>query len=321
MPTTIEYQITDNDLDRIGSWLREKEDGCTLDAIVRRFIRGRIKYGEDLKGQVLPEIREYVGGGDVLSWDQLEEWRIGSHVLVAKSVGGKIRPEFGRITAIVKIDRNESYIIHIGDQLIKYAKFEPGSQEVNQYLKCIRELVQQEQMRQDYNPDEVNLDSRIDLIILNQGSTLATKMKAVLESDQRFLYQNGYWYLKEWLIPLSASQIHTLHSDLMNREGHFADISTILDILYMSEEKFGSAIVDFSLSVKKPIFQQSDNGWLAIKPPPPVWQNAQGIYYVYDPNNFQILLTPGEKLNPLNAAQLESLGFYADVVERIDWEF
>ena len=134
----------------------------------------------------------------------------------------------------------------------------------------------------------------------------------------RFLYHNQYWYLKEWITELSTAQIYTLHTELMNQKGHRADNSTIINMLNMNGIEFVSVIVDFSLSAEESLFQRIENGWLALKPPPPTWENAQGSYYVYDPESFQIILTPGEQLNPESAHKLESLGFYGDVVTRLD---
>ena len=70
-----------------------------------------------------------------------------------------------------------------------------------------------------------------------------------------------------------------------------------------------------ALSKVPDLFLPSETGWQVVPPPPPPWDKAVGIYYVYDPKTYEIILKPGEKLKKKDAERLMELGFYADVVE------
>lgn len=313
-----EYRITDNDLDRIESWMREIHDGCTLDSIIRRFVRGRIIYGADRDGNVLPEITEYTRGIHVLSWDQLAEWKVGSQVLVARRVNNKIQPKFGVITGIEIKGLDECFIIHMGDENIKYAKLKPGSTEVIKYIRYLREAIRQEQKNQEINSNDVNIETRIDIIILNQGALIASQMNTALTTDNRFIFARRYWYLKEWIHPIDDRAIRQLHREMYTGEHRFKDYPSLCNYFGLTNNKLGQLSISYHLKMHGLLFEEIGDGWKALKPPPPTWDNAKGVFYVYDPVDFKIILKPGDHLNQKTAKYLEDLGYYSEVVEAID---
>jgi len=313
-----EYRITDNDLDRIETWMREINDGCTLDSIIRRFVRGRIIYGVDRDGNVLPEIKEYTRGIHVLSWDQLAEWKVGSQVLVARRVNNKVQPKFGTITGTEKNGLDECFVIHIGNENIKYAKLKPGSNEVIKIIRYLREAIRQEQINQEINPNDMNIEKRIDMIILNQGAMIASRMNTVLTADDRFIFSRRYWHLKAWIHPLDDRAIRKLHRQMYTGGNRFMDYPALCTYFGLINNRIGQLSISYHLQMHGTLFEEMGDGWKALKPPPPTWDNAKGNCFVYDPENYQIILKPGEPLNHKTAKRLEDTGFYAEVVEAIE---
>jgi hypothetical protein len=61
-------------------------------------------------------------------------------------------------------------------------------------------------------------------------------------------------------------------------------------------------------------FKVLKEGWRALQLPPPLWDQAKGVYYVYDPETYEIILQPGQALKKSVAERLEKLGWYGDVV-------
>ncbi len=299
-----DYRITDNDLDRVESWMREINDGVTLDSIIRRFVRGRIIYGVDRVGNVLPEIIEYTRGIQVLSWDQLAEWKVGSQVLVAKRVNNKVQPKFGVITGIEKNGLDECFIIHIGNENIKYAKLRPGSTEVIKLIRYLREAIGQEQINQEINPNDVNIETRIDMIILNQGAAIGSRMNTLLTSDGRFIFNRRYWHLNEWIHPLDDRAIRQLHRQMYTGDNQFKDYPALCNYFGLINNRIGQLSISYHLQMHGTLFEEIGDGWIALKPPPPTWDNAKGIYYVYNPVDFIIILKPGDRLNQKTAKHL-----------------
>jgi hypothetical protein len=79
----------------------------------------------------------------------------------------------------------------------------------------------------------------------------------------------------------------------------------------LPEGEIGELSLAQALSRVPDLFQATEEGWRAMPPP---WGKAVGAYYVYDPNTYEIILKPGEKLKKKVAERLVELGFYADVV-------
>ena len=137
---------------------------------------------------------------------------------------------------------------------------------------------------------------------------------ALLRSDQRFINCSDLWFLAELCIPLNQEQITQLYQQMVADNGAYP-LKELLTWVPSLPKLEISLISLHSVLLNDPKrFEQQDDHWLAIKPPPPTWDQAIGAYYVYDPETYEIILSPGEKLKKKVAERLEELGYYAEVI-------
>lgn len=314
----LEFQITNNDLDRIEKWMKEQKTGMPLDSVIRRLVRGRVLYGEDRAGQIVTSLSQYANSAHVLSWDQLEQWDLNKLVLVARTINEKVTPQFGMISAIEGCGQDECFVIQIGQAFIKYQRYKPGSKEVKQIIQYLTEAIQNEQLALVNTPNDVDFESRVNIYILNSGAGIATKIINALVADFRFVQYNQTWLLREWVIPIEKSVIRRIHKEIVQSGRFYRDYASLCGLIWSDAPQFGELSIWYHLRDWADYFQNENEGWQAIKPPPPTWNNAKGSCYVFNPVDFQIILKPGDRLNKSKADLLVTLGYYADVVDPID---
>ncbi len=297
------FDVTRDDLKRLVDWISEQKRGVTLEEITRRIIRGRVRFGRDVSPSALPQ---WVQEKHVLSWDEQEKWCEGCQVLVAKTVEKKVIPAFG---IIVKIT-SDTYYVSIHDEIQKYNREPIGSQKSKNYYEYVRQLIwSQEQARTS------NIEEQINLVLLKQGAEIASRISSALDRDPRFTIYKNFWYLQSWVQEISREKLQQVHRQLLKtaKQVTLAKMRELISGLPQGD--IGEIAIIRALSKVPDLFQPFDGGWDVVKPPPPPWERAIGVYYVYDPKTYEIILKPGERLKKKIADRLKELGFYADVVE------
>ncbi len=315
---SVAFQITDDDLERIERWMKEQCVGVSSDEIIRRVARGRILYGEDREGKGITSLAQYANSINVLSWDQLDQWEVNKMVMIARTINGKISPQFGVITSIEKCNQDECFVLQIGNEFVKYAKHKPGSYEVKEYIRYLTEAIQNERISHANAPEAQDLLSKVNLFLLNNGTKIATQIINGLNANNKFIQYNQMWYLREWVLPIEIQEIKHIHKKLLLNIEHFIETVSLCELIWNEVSRFGEFSIWFYLKELPEFFQPEANGWRAVKPPPPDWHKAKGTCFVYSPSDFRVILRPGERLSKAQSELLKNLGYYAEVVDSID---
>ncbi len=304
-----QFDVTQDDLKRIEEWLGEQQRGAGIEEITRRIIRGRLKFGQDASPSALPG---WVQEKHVLSWDEEEKWQVGSQVLVLKSEwarhGGRreIKPVFGRID---KITHNSFEIEGIGT----YGRVAPGSPEAQTRYEYLRNVVWEKE--QSSRQSQANIETQTETILMKNGAQVASRIVAALGKRERFVSHHQRWYLSQWLPEVSPGTLKRAHRALFRSEGKMPLSQIAPHISELPASELGEIALVRALDATPQLFQPVDGEWQIIKPPPPPWEQARGLYYAYDPADYLIILHPGKPLKKSQADRLKELGMYDELVE------
>lgn len=303
-----EFDISTDDLARITDRMREEIHAFTLDEMVRRLVRGRLRHGRDASPAAVPA---WVQEQKILSWDQLAEWKTGDQVLVVSGIKGKTQPFFGRI---LREDANTFYIRLQGIQEpIKYGRVAPGSQEAQQRYAYVKNAIWEREQAARQKALAKDDEENIEVIVLTFGSHIATRLLTALEHDPRFYTYEDRWLLTEKMEALSPHQLEALHRRLF-AYGKALLLPDLLPWSKLAPGDVGLFSLHRALIQTPDKFASTDKGWLALKPVPPPWPQAMSAFYVYDPGTYEIILQPRQRLKEAVAQRLETLGWYADLV-------
>lgn len=304
----VNFDVTRDDLQRLKDWLNELKRGVTLEELTRRIISGRLRYGRDESPSALPA---WVQEKHVLSWDEEEKWCEGCQVLVARRLNNQILPFFG---IIIKV--GEKYFdIKIDKQTVTYTRVEAGSTEARLFYDNVKKSIWEREKQQLAQSTTTSIDEQTDLILLKQGADIASQIRNAIENDKRFIQTNHLWYLQEWIPDVHKNDLVKAHRGLRKTARHVNFQQLTEQFPDLPQGGIGEIALMQAIATVPDLFQPTDDGWQVIPPPPPPWDQAIGLYYVYDPQTYEILLRPGQDLKKKAAERLMELGFYADVVE------
>lgn len=310
--TSIEINITVDDLERLGRWLKQQNCGATLDDLTRRVIRGRLRYGRDTSPSAAITEGEQQR---ILSWNQEDEWAVGSRVQVAKNTRLPDSQEYMLMSyfgTIVKIDTY--FHIRINDKTILYRRSN-DPQERQKFYDNTRNSIQAHEQELQGQAEETSQNKRVELETLHHGAEYASQLLNALSHDQRFFFFKNEWYLQECLPPVPRDLLEQLYHKLGKTELVFTLEQLQVQEPELPPGEMGQAALHQALIKHPDLFQPVDGGWKRVPPPPPPWNKAVGVYYVYDPRTYEILLKPGEKPSKKTCDRLKELGFYDQVVE------
>jgi hypothetical protein len=318
----LDFKITKADLERLVEWIQELGHCVTTEEMTRRIIRGRLRYGTDDSPSALPE---WVKEQHVLTCLDDGKWTVGTRVMVVRRTWGKyaklekVQPLFGTIVRVEgERSRNEeTFIIEFENgETVDYGHdlYETQGEKQEKYdylLQCIHEKELADQLA----TGKLTPEQEVDSIIIRYGAQIASVIISALKRDDRFIDWNGHCYLRQWLINIPKSTIKRVHHEMLKVNGCLPLDEIIKLVTQTPDNDLSKLSLRQVLTRLTEWFTETDNGWIAIKPPPPPWDQAEGAYYVYDPLTYEILLKPGEPLKEKVANRLNELGLYADVVQ------
>ena len=310
-----EFDITDDDLERIADRIRRENRAFTLSELAQRVVRGRLKHGEDTSPAAMPE---WVVKEKVRSWDEVETWQVGERVLVARSEQGQTKPYFGVIT---HADQDTFYIdLEEVEGEIKYGRVVPGSPAAHQRYEHIKKLIREKEMAVRQQQRMAEDEENIELVLLGHGTHIATRLLSALENDERYVICEDRWFLTDLLVDMTPTQLTALHKRML-AHGESQPMAEVLSLVSSSLTRGDVGLFSLYKALendRQDRFEkhgtQASSQWRALKPPPPPWEQAVGMHYVYDPDTYEIILQPGQPLKKKVAERLENLGWYEEVV-------
>jgi len=302
-----EFDITQDDLHRLAEFIRETGQAQDLTTLARRIVRGRLRYGPDMSAAVLPGA---TGGEPVRLWNPAGAWKVGDRVLVARRVGPtkRIAAFVGEIVGMTA--REVTVQLDGVAEKVTYERAEEDTEKARKWRNKVREVAAQ--MR-----EAPETEDRVEGVLLEHGERIFARLLQALQSDDRFLTLDGRWFVRDLTSALSAHQIRWVVASLAQRR----EPATTPDLLPLVPPPLPPGDTGlFSLhaallshrdrfanvgSLSRPL-------WNVVPVP---WSRAVGAFYAYDPDTYEILLQPGQRLKKTQAERLRALGLYDALVE------
>lgn len=315
-----EFAVTVADLDRLENYIRETGRAHDLSTLAHRVVRGRLRYGPEMSAAAK---ETWSKDPSVRLWDPAAQWKAGDRVVVARRartgrkdwhearvgevVGRSTVPREGRDIAVVKI------LLDGESEPAKYELAPPGSEEAEKWYRTVRRVV--EGRRAAKEPEE-----RAQGILLQHGERVVSQLLEALQGDSRFLELEGRWFLRALLSPLTKGQMASLYRNLLGRPEP-QPTQALVALIEPPLEDGDVGLFSLCAALQEHPERFANQGtptrplWKAVPPPP---ERAVGACYAYDPETYEILLRPGQRLTPHLAQRLQELGLYEAVVEPRD---
>jgi hypothetical protein len=252
----------------------------------------------------------------VLSWDEEEKWCIGCQVLVARNIKSKygfeneIVPFIGTVVDI----RDRMFYIQINSGIVKFGQVESGSDDAKKYYENVRQSIWVRENKQREQSGRANIEEQENIVLLKHGAHIASRIRDVLESDHRFASLSHRWYLQKWIPEISRDELKKAHRQILKASQQTTLLQLSEQIQGIPDGDIGEISLIQALSKTPDLFQPSEDGWQAVPIPLPTWQQAIVTHYAYDPNSYEILCRPGQRLSQKQAHRLQELELYPHVV-------
>lgn len=311
---TDEFDITEADLERIAGRIRGNRSAYSLDELAKRVVRGRLRHGPEQSPAALPA---WMDDPSARLWDPAGKWESGDTVVLwtYSYEEKRNRVMVGEIDRLI-----EGYakikIDDIRDEIRTLTLAPKGSENAIRWHRKVAEAV--DEMRRTHEGED-----RTDLILLEHGERVVSRLHNALQADNRFMAIGNRWFLHELLAPLSDTQRDSLFKQLLTVSEPLATA----DLIPLASPPLPTDDVSL-FSVYVTLLDHPDRfenvgtttrpTWEAIPPPPPPPERAIGAYYAYDPETYEVLLQPGQRLTAGVARRLQELDLYGAVVTAAD---
>lgn len=315
-----EFDITQDDLNRITAKIRESRCAISLSDIALNIIENRIEKGTNPSPAVLAE---RTGRPSVKTWDVLADWQVGDGVILARDKNlyeNDLPPDYviiiGEIIEIIKINHSIYRVKvkddHTGDEILYSYNLENDKE-----TRAIREKYRQVITERFLSTD---IRDKAEGILLAHPS-VGDRVREVLREVDGFIELENKWFLAELTVQIDSRDLKDIHRNLSLSK----DVLTPSEIQKkLMEKRPQDELQVFSLH--KALLDDKRSGfinegpknrpqWRAIKPAPPPWENAVAMYACFDPASYQILTMPGKKVTLFAAKRLQELGLYDAMVE------
>jgi hypothetical protein len=307
-----EFDVTKDDLIRINEYLDRRNEPVHITELVKRLIRGRIRFGHDISPAAL---NSWTKQSLVKLWDPASNWNVGDRVVVITIDPGTNLESYGAfIGDVINIDPIKNYVtvhLEIGDKT--FEKAIPGSEKAITWHNAVREVVAQK-------IKSTELEDQVTAVLAQYGDRIVSRLIEVLEQDGRFSGINNHWFINELIEPLSNIQVRSMYRKLIG-VGKPLQLDLIKDLCdpALPDDLIGDFRLLRSLEGNPNLFQLNVKGtnktWKAVIPEPDQMVVKR---YAYDPNTYEIICTPGSKLNKQTSQRLQELGLMAHVVDFVD---
>lgn len=284
---TREFNVTTADLIRIADYIGRTEKADDLGSLVKRVVRGRLRYGRD-NSAVIATTATTTASTSVKLWDPVGTWQIGDHAIVLILRKPRV---YEALIGEVKIVAQDRVVFHLPSEnrSIAFARAEPGSELGRKWHAKVREVAAQKREAQDEA-------ERLDLIVLEYGSHIAEQLLTALRKDERFMLLSGRWFLRELAELPSDEQMAALAWSLLAAPEP-QSTEALFDQMVETAAVGDAGLFGLYLALQQrpEVFGNTEPGkrplWKIVGPPPGsfVPQHA-----AYDPESYEILCMPGE---------------------------
>lgn len=313
-----QFHITNEDLDLAAGWLGRASTAQDLKAIALPILKARLEHGAD-SGLAAPS--DLASEAVIRIWDPAAEWEVGDGVLLVHDRFGNSKYEvfLGEIT---HLDHGAAEIniaeLHTSRT---FPRTLPGTENARTngsaagaWRALIVELVKQK--LGSGSPEE-----QAEGLLLEHGESILTRLAGALRQNPRFTSLMGRWALRECLPRLDPESLQVVHHFLLQNQGaSLDDIMPVLKEHLAVDVHLLKMAVQVALQAAQERFEDIGTAarpqWKARLP---AHDQAQVTHFAFDPQTFEILCSPGQRLSQKRARRLQELDLYAHVVTFAEW--
>ena len=159
-------------------------------------------------------------------------------------------------------------------------------------------------------------NEQTEAILLKHGETILSRLGEALESEPRFTGLEGKWFLTDRLPHLEPDALQSIYRTLLQNPSASLDeiVSALKDA--GTEDKTLLRMALHTALLRSP--QRFDNIGTSAYPQwkarLPEVEQAVATHYAYDPQTYEILCRPGQRLSQKKAVRLQELNLYPYVV-------
>jgi len=298
-----EFTVTVADLDRFFARIQQDNKAFDLTSLVKQLVEGRLKFGHEVSPTVL---KSWTGKESVRIWDPFVKWSFGDGIIVPRDVVGDGNDEDYEcfIGEVISVDRIRPFHIEIRlDGHDKPVPYRYGNQDAIDVGQFSKDLVEKKY-------------GEVERIVAHFGNRIVSALLHALESDERFTGLEGEWYLVHKLPIIELSIFKSMHQTLLQKTSFtLNDLLPMVQIDGLQNEILQKMAIQVVLQQLPERFENIGTLarplWRARLPEP---DQAQVTHYAYDPQTYEILCYPGQRLNKENAERLQELDIYGHVV-------
>ena len=214
-------------------------------------------------------------------------------------------------------------MINIDDENYRPGQFDLTQDDLNQVaeglerdgapqeLKQIALRIIRRRMEQDGNGNDPE-----ESILLKYGERIVGHLEEALQSDPRFTSLEGKWFLADKLPAIEPESLQKIHRMLLQTTS-----SSVDEILSVVKAERSTDKTLWRLAVQTALQRSPERFENIGTPARPQWkarlpevEQAEVTHYAYDPQTYEILCRPGQRLSQKKVQRLQELNLYAHVV-------
>ena len=184
--------------------------------------------------------------------------------------------------------------------------------EAPQELKAIALRVVQAHME----PDSDNVDEQAEGILFKHGERILGRLAEKLRSESRFTGLEDKWFLTDKLPQIDGDALRRVHRLLLQNPS-----STLDEVLSALKETGSTDKTILRMALHSALSRSPERFENMGTPAHPQWkarlpeiEQAEVIHYAYDPQTYEVLCRPGQRLSQKKAKRLQELNLYVHVV-------
>jgi hypothetical protein len=312
------FEITRQDLDDLAANLVRSGIPQDLKTLALAAIKRRLVNGPDTR-PVVPADR--TRKPSVRFWDPECEWELGEAVLLLHDPFGNSKYELF-VGEVIHLDEEVAEIrIEELQGSRTCLRTLPGSQSAQKYgavSQTWREIVAELAENKLRSTD---LDQQAEGLLIGHGEHILTCLLDALHGDPRFTGLDGKWCLVKTLPHIDPESVQAVHHFLLqNQPATLNEILPVVQAGRATEASLMKIAIHFALQHSPDRFENAGT------PTRPLWKarlpahdQAQVTHFAFDPQTFEILCRPGQRLSQRLARRLQELNLYAYVVTFPEW--
>ena len=165
-----------------------------------------------------------------------------------------------------------------------------------------------------------NVDQQAEGILLKYGERILSRLAETLQFDPRLTSLEGKWFIMDKLPHFERDALQKVHRLLLQNPS--SPLDEILSVVKV-ERSTDNTLLKMALHAA---LRRSPERFENIGTPArPQWkarlpevEQAEVTHYAYDPQTYEVLCRPGQRLSEKKAKRLQELNLYAHVVTFVE---